>query len=225
MSNPFSNKFLYLLLTLLVLIVVHPLVSATAFGRGVVLLSYLLVLAAVVFSMLETRNRWWLAVAFAVLLMCSQLAAWLNPQWILTVLATLVAVVFYIFIIALISVEAFKSSVITQNTVYSALSIYLLLGLFFGEVYQLLTLWQPRAWVFTLTGWQHRVVSAFDLTYFSFTTLTTVGFGDIVPVTKPAKAMVILEQVSGVLYVAALISRLVSGMSWVSKSATSNGAQ
>lgn len=44
--------------------------------------------------------------------------------------------------------------------------------------------------------------------YFSFTTLTTVGYGDLTPATRRAEWLVILEQVSGVFYVAVLIARL-----------------
>ena len=52
----------------------------------------------------------------------------------------------------------------------------------------------------------------FHLNYFSFTTLTTVGFADIVPNHIYAKSLVMLEQITGVLYLAGLVSRLVGGL-------------
>ena len=51
--------------------------------------------------------------------------------------------------------------------------------------------------------------SFFELLYLSFTTLTSVGLSDIVPVFAHARSLVILEQVAGVLYVALVVARLV----------------
>ena len=53
------------------------------------------------------------------------------------------------------------------------------------------------------TGW-------WELLYFSFTCLTSVGFGDITPVSDPARSLVMIEQMMGVLYLALIISRLVA---------------
>ncbi|MBK7353064.1 MAG: two pore domain potassium channel family protein [Nitrosomonas sp.] len=55
-----------------------------------------------------------------------------------------------------------------------------------------------------------QIVSWWELLYFSFTCLTSVGFGEITPVSDSARSIVIIEQTSGVLYLAILISRLMS---------------
>jgi hypothetical protein len=53
-------------------------------------------------------------------------------------------------------------------------------------------------------------VTWWDLLYFSFTTLTSVGFGEVTPATSHARSLVILEQIAGVMYVALLVARLTS---------------
>lgn len=54
------------------------------------------------------------------------------------------------------------------------------------------------------------MLDGFNAFYFSFTTLCTVGYGDITPVSRGAKMMAVLEAITGLFYVAVLISRLVS---------------
>jgi hypothetical protein len=53
-----------------------------------------------------------------------------------------------------------------------------------------------------------QIVNWWDLVYFSFTTLTSVGFGEITPVTSQARSLVMLEQVAGVLFLALLVARM-----------------
>jgi voltage-gated potassium channel len=94
-----------------------------------------------------------------------------------------------------------------------AISVYLLLGftwsLLYGIIYQL----QPLA--FALDGTPGPLVPPGHpvfpvLGYFSFITLTTIGYGDIAPVTLQARYAVLAEGVTGQFYLAILVARLVS---------------
>jgi hypothetical protein len=53
-------------------------------------------------------------------------------------------------------------------------------------------------------------MTSFNAFYFRFTTMSTVGFGDITPVSKVARTLAVLEAITGMFYVAVLISRLVA---------------
>ena len=92
---------------------------------------------------------------------------------------------------------------------HAALGAYLLIGLFFGLAYSVLEKVAPGS--FALAGQP----LAGDLReagaiYFSFVTLATLGYGDIVPLTATARGLAVIEAIGGQLYIAVLVARLVS---------------
>jgi voltage-gated potassium channel Kch len=92
--------------------------------------------------------------------------------------------------------------------VIGAILLYLTIGLVFVALYTLVGAASPNAFNgLTVTA---RVSLPSDLVYFSFTTLTTVGYGDIVPVHPVARSLSNLEAIVGQLYPATLLARLVS---------------
>jgi voltage-gated potassium channel Kch len=87
---------------------------------------------------------------------------------------------------------------------YAALSAYLLAGIFFGIFYWVLEQIAPRT--FAAAG----DFSRMSAIYFSFVTLATLGYGDIVPRTDVARGLAIVEGVGGQLFLAVMVARLVS---------------
>ena len=87
---------------------------------------------------------------------------------------------------------------------YAALSAYLLAGIFFALFYWVLE--QVRPGTFATAG----NFSRMNAIYFSFVTLATLGYGDIVPRSDIARGLVIVEGVGGQLFLAVLVARLVS---------------
>ena len=67
---------------------------------------------------------------------------------------------------------------------------------------------QPGAFTINPANDIYWRVTWWDLLYFSFTTLTSTGYGEITPVTSHARSLVMLEQITGVMYVALLVARL-----------------
>lgn len=93
---------------------------------------------------------------------------------------------------------------VTGERVTAAICVYLLLGLLWASAYALLLTSQSGALRFPEGSDAHAV------TYFSFVTLTTLGYGDITPVHPLARSLAFLEAATGVLYVAVLVARLVA---------------
>jgi Ion channel len=92
----------------------------------------------------------------------------------------------------------------------AAIATYLMLGLLWSFAYILVDGLVPNSFVFTVGPVSSHSMNHFNALYFSFTTLSTVGYGDIIPVSGVARMLAIVEAVFGMFYVTLLIARLVS---------------
>jgi hypothetical protein len=98
---------------------------------------------------------------------------------------------------------------ITADKVFGAVDAYVLIGFTFASLFALLELVQPNAFHVMVPGIEGKL-SWVELMYFSFTVLTSTGFGEITPATNMARSLIVIEQVLGVMYVAFLVARLVN---------------
>jgi hypothetical protein len=99
---------------------------------------------------------------------------------------------------------AMRATEVDTEHLHAALSAYLLAGIFFGLLYWVLD--QVWAGSFAASG----EFSRMSALYFSFVTLATLGYGDIVPRTDVARGLAIVEGVGGQLFLAVMVARLVS---------------
>ncbi len=110
----------------------------------------------------------------------------------------------------------FETRTITRDVLYAAIAIYLLLGALFVPVYGLvetLTFELSGGTLHAFVGGSTAANTLFawqDFIYFSYVTLTTLGYGDILPMTMVAKAAIALEAIVGVMYLTIIMARLVS---------------
>jgi hypothetical protein len=116
--------------------------------------------------------------------------------------------VFLAFIVGQFLHFILRSPRVNSEVLCAAVSVYLLLGLIWTSAYVLLARMTAGAFSGLPAGSQP--LHGFDALYFSFTTLTTVAYGDIVPATGPARMLAMLEAITGTMYVAVLVARLVS---------------
>lgn len=115
--------------------------------------------------------------------------------------------VFLIFITAVLIWTIIANPSVTADTLAGAVSAYLLVGITFGLAYLLIESLVPGSFRDTIQPGKHFTPA--DFTFFSFVTLTTVGYGDIVPWGAHARSLAIIECVLGIMYPAVLVSRLV----------------
>jgi len=121
--------------------------------------------------------------------------------------------VFYAFTTLTILDHVLRGPTMSDDKIYGAISVYLLLGLTFCTAYMLIESIEPGTFVVSSTHDPDGVLNWSDLLYFSFVTLTTLGYGDITPITSKARSLAFLEAATGVMYVAVLIARLVASAS------------
>jgi hypothetical protein len=102
-----------------------------------------------------------------------------------------------------------RTRVVSAEQIYAALSAYLLAGLCFGVLHWAIGITWPGSLVEAGTGGTPAGFPLSTAIYYSFVTLATLGYGDVVPKTEVARGVAVLEAVGGQLYIAVMIARLV----------------
>lgn len=106
----------------------------------------------------------------------------------------------------------FNVTQVDTNTIFASLCVYLLLGVLWALVYSLLEQAQPGAFFYSQAN-EHRMRFGSEGTstalYFSFVTITTLGYGDIAPVSEAARALATVQAICGQLYLTVLVAWLV----------------
>jgi hypothetical protein len=131
----------------------------------------------------------------------------------LEIVRDLMGVVFFSHTVGAMLVFIITTRRVTFNTICASLCVYLLLGLVWALAYSVVDLLNPNAFTFTLAANESpsfRVGKGdTGVLYFSFTTLTTLGYGDIVPTSPISRVLATTEAITGQLFLAVLVARLV----------------
>ena len=109
--------------------------------------------------------------------------------------------------------DVMRASSVTTDTILGAACVYLLLGLVGSDIYALILYLQPEALVIPEQLWDDSITSRETLsltTYYSFVTMTTLGYGDMTPVSAVARAVTTLQAIVGQFYIAVIVARLVA---------------
>jgi hypothetical protein len=142
---------------------------------------------------------------------------WFVSSWIAVFAPSLVAGLvsaslltsFYVFTAAVILGFVLRTTDVNQDTLWGAVCVYLFLGGIFHMVFVVIETMQPGSFLSNATCASGAGLASSDLVYHSFVTLTTLGYGDIVPVAPLARTLSMAEAIVGVMYLAIIISRLV----------------
>ena len=198
----------WLLGALILLLVAYPMVGESpdwALLMGV-LNSAVLVSGAWAAS--RTRRTLILAFCFALPALALQWLWVVGHDLDVGVLLIVTLMVFYTFAIGHLMIFVLRPGPVTGNKLHGAVSAFVMLGLLWAFLYKLFDVLTPGCFVDTVTQQPQRALQWGDFVFFSFTTLSTTGYGDIVPLSGHAQSATILEQLAGILYVAVLIARL-----------------
>jgi Ion channel len=201
-----SRPDLSLLLSLLLAILLTPVLDRDGWRR--------LVLAGVTFipviistvRLSQIKSRVWPLVSLMLLNMAFVVAGNTFRSRALTGIRWALQSAFF----ALTAVGLFSylrsSRIVTQAHLYTAVNIYLLLGLLWATLYLAIDAFDPGS----IQVGSHPAERETNLLYFSLVTLSTIGYGDIVPLSGESRILAALEGVTGVLYMAITVALLVS---------------
>lgn len=119
---------------------------------------------------------------------------------------------FLVYVTGAIVRSVFRARVVDGNILCGAACIYLLVGILWGYAYTMLEISLPGSFSIVEPARNTAINLRLEpgwLIYFSFTTLTTVGFGDVLPVTANARSLAVLEAVIGQIMLVVMMARLV----------------
>lgn len=206
-----SDHGLAALLFFLVLygFIIYPLAGGAGKTDSLAALAFSIVLLLGVLATTQHKATRVAMVALAGIALTSHWLHFLTREHVVHVIAAAVAALFFGCLSILIIARVFRSGGITIYRVYGAIAVYILLGILWGEFYVLIYLFEPSAFYFS-PATQSSEPPISELIYFSFTMLTTLGVGDILPVHPMARSLATLEALVGQLYPAVLLARLVT---------------
>lgn len=161
-----------------------------------------------------TRDKKWLA-RYGMYCLVALVCSWFQTGFWIHLLGTLSTLaVYYMIFKAAVWYSLFRSKVNQADQILAGVAGYLLLGLFWTTAFMFLNKQVDGALLNQVSG---KAATAADSLYFGFVTISTLGYGDIVPVAPIAKITAVLASVTGVLYIAILISAIVGGVKLESK--------
>lgn len=178
------------------------------------LITDLLFSLILVTGVLATFRQHWLrllAIAMALISFALTWNQYFHPHGYLIIPDNVFKIFFLGLLLTVLAVQVFRSGPVTAHRIRGAVVIYLLLGVMWGFFYSIADVAIPHAFLYA-RGLAVTGSHALDrlLTYFSFTTLTTTGFGDITPNAPMTRTLAIFEALTGQLYLVITLARLVS---------------
>jgi len=202
----FKDRFLFLLISILCLLVIAPIFKDFV---GIRILMDIFFTTTLIFGTYAASRKTYIAITSASLALPMLVSIWLSrfvdmPS--LVFVGDCFVIAFLAFLVVVILSFIFSEREVTINVIYASIVVYLLIAIMWAFVYSVLESIHPGSFA---TGEGQIEEGRRLYIYYSFVTITTLGYGDITPTTDLASTFSFLEAVTGQLYIAILIARLV----------------
>ena len=197
-----------LLVALVLLFVFFPFVEEVKGGDVIVSILLSLVLLSAVLAVADRKGVFFIALVLAIPAIVGRWINHFRPDLVPPPVFLVAGLALIAFVVANLLRFVLRAPSVNTEVLCASISAYLMLGLLWTVAYWLVAQVTPNAFSFN-TG-PKETMSGFNAFYFSFITLSTVGYGDIAPVSRIARWLAATEAMTGLLYVTVLIARLVS---------------
>src|SRR6266571_2512473 len=199
-----------LLIALALFFIWAPFVEEIEGGELIVSGLFSLVLLAGIVAVADRKRVLVIAIVLAIPAIAGRWINHFRPDLIPPAVFLVAGLILIAFVIANLLRFVLRAPSVNTEVLCASISAYLMLGLMWTMAYWLVDQLTPGgAFSFNTNAGTHSM-SGFTGFYFSFVTLSTVGYGDITPVSRIARWLAAMEAMTGLLYVAVLIARLVS---------------
>jgi hypothetical protein len=202
------------LTSMLVLLCISNFIIIPFFEKGQLLnmlirFIWLALLFAGISTLSETRMQRRIFTLFPILLIIVNVIRYFREGPVLDYADFATGIAVITLLIGMVFVKVFEKGPVTFHRIVGAVAGYMLIGNLWADMFQFLYIHLPGSLQLAASD-AGSVIRPSTFIYFSYTTLTTTGFGDILPMHTVARTLVIIEQLIGVFYPAVLIGRLVS---------------
>ena len=199
-----------LLVTLVVLFALSPFVQDARHGHLIQSVLFSIVLIAAVIAIGVSGRTLWVAC-----LLCAAAVATRWEEHFFPGLGSMAFfhgcnLVFLLFVVVQLLRYILSAPRVDSEVVCAAISAYLLIGLIWSLNYMLVGEISPGAFSFSGSPLAPQKMDNFNAFYFSFVVLSTIGFGDIAPVSRVARMLAVTEAVTGMFYMTVLMARLMA---------------
>jgi hypothetical protein len=199
-----------LLVALVLLFLFFPFVEEVKGGDIIISILLSLVLLSAVLAVADRKGVFFIALVLAIPAIVGRWISHFRPDLVPPPVFLVAGLALIAFVVANLLLFVLRAPSVNTEVLCASISAYLMLGLLWTVAYWLVAQVTPNAFAFnTNTGTKETMVG-FNAFYFSFITLSTVGYGDIAPVSRIARWLAATEAMTGLLYVTVLIARLVS---------------
>lgn len=203
-----ENRFNHLLIILISLFVISPFfqVEGTMAFRPILPFIYLIAVLGIIRSIVKENKKFYILAALKILSFILDMMAHFHVMssvdYALHIVARVVQIFLMFFVVDHLIRWLFSVKKVNADTVKGGICIYFLIGLTWMALYRLLYVLDPAS--FSI-----QFYNAWELIHFSFTTLTTLGYGDITPVSSSAKMLTNLEAIVGQMFLVIFMARLI----------------
>jgi hypothetical protein len=202
-----SHPSAILLVVQLLGVLVYPFMEQGGTGALLFEVFGALVLALAIWATRESPGPTWIAVILAVTASGLSIADQIYPIPAMDAASSVLHALFYFWAAGSLMVYMLADRTVTTDELYAVGATFTLVAWGFAYVFELLQLYQPGCFIAAVNPEQPR--TWMELLFLSFTNLSSTGLSDVVPVTAQSRAVVMIEQVAGLGYVALFVSRLV----------------
>jgi Ion channel len=202
-----SHPSAILLVVQLLGVLLYPFMETRGVGAVAFEVFGALVLALAIWATRESPGPTWIAVILAVAASGLSIADEIHPVPALDVTSAALHALFYFWAAGSLMVYMLADRTVTTDELYAVGATFTLVAWGFAYVFDVLQIAQPGCFIAAVDSDQPR--TWMELLFLSFTNLTSTGLSDVIPITPQARAVVMIEQIAGLGYVALFVSRLV----------------
>lgn len=207
-------SLIILLFSLLGVLLIYPFFGKLDYSNVILNLFLSVIMIAAVRATTGKRSLVVIGMLLALLTLFTSWGELLDDTQTWVTMSLIFNIVFlgYVIVIHLHAIMTAKT--VTKNLLFGAICVYILIGLMMSFVYILIDIYYPYSFSSHLAAFGEPNFSIpqhfLTYVYFSFVTLTTLGYGDTTPVSLPAQAFAYMEAIAGQFYLTILVARLIA---------------
>ena len=201
-----EQRFLFLLISILILLLLSPILKSFFHLKILIDIFFSVIFISGIYAVSQKKQHVYISSFLAVPMLLTLWVTYFIEVPGLTLSGAFCGIAFFIYMIITILIYIFNQDRVNREVIYAAVVVYLLMGVLWAFVYGAVEHIQPHSFSGITDAIDDK---RFVFLYYSFVTLTTLGYGDISPATPMASSLAILEAIIGQLYLVVQIAWLV----------------